>query len=71
MILYFREACNRLNLTILEAFEVAYQWRFGKQGHVVPDYCEYVSHGVLPKYVQLWVSHLQGGLNGNDTMHTL
>jgi hypothetical protein len=60
MLLYFKEKIRQLDLSVLEAFETAYVYTFDKQGHVVPDYCEYITHGVLPKYVINWVKNLQG-----------
>lgn len=69
MLLYFRMTCNRLNLSILEAFETAYMYRFNKIGHVVPDYCEYIAHGVIPPYVKEWLKSLQGASHGSHQVH--
>ena len=59
MILFYRQVVSRLNLTDLEAFETAYVFAFGKQGHVTPDLCEFKLHGILPKYVIKWVKSLE------------
>lgn len=57
--LYFRAKLVELRISALEFFETAYVWQFDKQGHVSPDYCEYLLNGVLPKYVINYCKHLQ------------
>ncbi len=59
VLLYFENLLSRLGCTPLEFFETAYQFVFEKQGNVVPDYITYIQHGVLPKYVQTYMKHLQ------------
>lgn len=60
--LYFHETLVRLRVSAHEFFETAYVWRFDKQGYVTPDYCVYITDGVLPKYVVGYLLHLQGEL---------
>lgn len=59
MLLYFVQKIEELRLSAIEFFETAYVWQFKKQGHVTPDYCEYLQHGILPKYVIAYLQHLQ------------
>lgn len=53
---------RRLNLSVLEMFETAWVWRFDKEPVVIPDYCNYLTHGILPKYVIEWVNHVKGDM---------
>lgn len=59
MLLYFCNTVEKLRTTPLEFFETAYIWRFDKLGHVTPDFCEYLNHGILPKYVVDYLNHLK------------
>lgn len=61
MLLYFKAKLEELRITYHQFFEVAYQWRFNPP-HVPcinDDYCQYLLHGVLPKYVIEYLKHLQ------------
>ncbi len=69
MLLYYRQKQNQLNLSDHEMFETAYVWRFGHQGYVTPDYCAFVQHGVLPKYLVAWMQFLQGEDNATNHVH--
>ncbi len=69
MLLYYREKQRSLNLSDHEMFETAYMWRFGQVGYITPDYCEFVQHGILPKYVTAWMQHLQGEENATNQVH--
>ncbi len=59
MILYLQLKLVRLRITAHEFFETAYMWRFNKQGHITPDFCAYMLHGVIPAYVCAYLKHLQ------------
>ena len=56
----FQRKVEELGLTPIEFFETAYMWRFGYQGHVVPDYCNFLQGVPLPKYVEAYLTHLEG-----------
>lgn len=58
-LLYFQAKLTELRLSAHEFLETAYVWRFGKQGHVTPDFCEYLNHGILPIYCIQYLKHLQ------------
>ena len=60
MMLYLQATLDRLRISAHEFFETAYMWRFNKQGRVTPDFCIYLTDGVLPKYVVEYVLYLQG-----------
>jgi hypothetical protein len=61
MMLFFRAKLEELRLSALEFFETAYVWKFDKQPVVQEDFCQYLLHGVLPKYVVEYLKHLQQG----------
>lgn len=65
MLLYYYLVRDRILLTDIEMFETAYVAIFEKQGHIIPDYCEFINHQhlpqyELPKYMKRWLSQLQG-----------
>ena len=61
MLLYFKHKLQRLNMSYHEFFEVAYQWKFnpGQMPSLHDDYCQFLLHSVLPKYVVEYLTHLQ------------
>ncbi len=64
MILAFHQTILDLRLTVFEAFQTAYVSTFDKEGHIVPDFCEYELHKDhpwydLPMYVKAWMAKLK------------
>ena len=61
MFLYFKAKLESLGMTYHQFFETAYQWRFNppKIPIISDDYCQFLIHGVLPKYVVEYLKHLQ------------
>lgn len=61
MLLYLRNKLENLGLTYHQFFETAYQWRFNppQVPSLNDDYCQFLLHAVLPKYVVDYLKHLQ------------
>lgn len=61
MLLYMKAKLERLGMTYHQFFEVAYQWRFnpGQVPSLHDDYCQFLLHSVIPKYVVEYLKHLQ------------
>lgn len=61
MLLYLRNKLENLGLTYHQFFETAYQWRFNppQVPSLNDDYCSFLLHGVLPRYVVAYLKHLQ------------
>jgi hypothetical protein len=47
-----------LNLSYLQFFEVAHQAIFGRVGSLNDDYCQFLQHAVVPKYVEAYLDRL-------------
>lgn len=71
MVLRFHEVCSRLRLTQLEVFETAYMYAFKKQGHVLPDYLNFIQGVELPKYVNKFIDHVLGEGNESNHVHSV
>lgn len=61
MMLYFKAKLDELRITYHQFFMTAYQWRFNpaRLPSIDDDYCQFLLHGVLPKYVVEYLKHLQ------------
>lgn len=61
MLLYFRHKLERLGMSYHQFFETAYQWKFNppQLPSLSDDYCQFLLHSVLPKYVVEFLNHLQ------------
>lgn len=61
MLLYFKAKLGDLRISYHQFFEIAYQWRFNppRMPSISDDYCQFLLHGVLPKYVIEYLKHLQ------------
>ena len=59
MILYLQAKLSELNLAYFEFFQVAYFWKYQKHYLSNSDCAEFVLHGIVPKYVQEYLRHLQ------------
>lgn len=60
MMLYFQAKLTELRLTFHEFFHVAHQWRFGRDSMLNDDEAQFLLHGIIPRYVQDYLKHLQG-----------
>ena len=63
--LYFWRVLDSSRMTELEFFETAYKWKFQKSGFVtnfvVSDVTQLMLHGLLPSYVEDYLSQLKLG----------
>lgn len=60
MMLSLYEQIKQLPIEEFELFERAYEFAHGTIGYVVPEYCCYVQHGVIPQYVIDYLLFLRG-----------
>lgn len=56
---FLRRRVLDLNISFLQFFEVAHQWRFGRVGALNDDYCQFLQHAVIPRYVEAYLDHLK------------
>ena len=60
VLLYFTNECQRLKLSALEYFELAYMAVIGKQHpNVGLDYAPYLLNGTLPVYIETYIKRSQ------------
>jgi hypothetical protein len=59
MLLYLKEAIKRCGNDDLQFFQTSYTWMFDRVFECTTDVLQYRLHGVVPKYVQEYVKHLQ------------
>jgi hypothetical protein len=59
MMLYLINQAKQLNLSEYDLFERAYEWVHGTEGYIVPEYCAYIQHGIIPQFVIDYMVHLQ------------
>jgi hypothetical protein len=51
-----KQAITNSGRTEVEFFQMCHLWRFQKVQNCVDDVCQYRLHGIIPKYVQQWVT---------------
>lgn len=60
MLLYLTNKMKELRLTDREFFKAAHQWCFNHcPADLDPDVFTFREHGVVPKYVETFLKHLQ------------
>ena len=60
MLLYLMNTMKRLNVDNLTFFRMAHIWSFGTDPVLSDDVAQFMLHGIIPKYVQSYLRHLQG-----------
>jgi hypothetical protein len=59
MLLYLVETLNRLRTDEQTFFRMAHVWCFGTDPDVSNDVAQYKLHGIVPKYVQRYLTHVK------------
>lgn len=59
MMLYLRAKVEELGVSYLQFFETAFFWRFERHSSLNDDYCQFLLHGVIPKYAVEFLKHIQ------------
>lgn len=59
MLLYLKEKIKQCGGDDMMFFQTAYLWVFDYINECITDVAQYRLHGVVPKYVQQYVKHLQ------------
>lgn len=72
MLLYLKEKIKQCGGDDLQFFQCSYIWKFDKFYECVADIAQYRLHGVIPRYVQEYIKHLQqeetcSSKDGNQT----
>jgi len=61
MILYLVNTLKRLNMNEVTFFRLAHIWAFsGRDPQIHDDVAQFKLHGIIPKYVQRYLHHIQG-----------
>ena len=60
---------EELNISYLQYFEVAHQAIFGRVGSLNDDYAQFLTHAIVPKYVQTFLDKEPS--NGSNQVHNV